>query len=155
MTFLTLGRTMKIVMLLLFSLSVMVTQPQAQAHRSKGVRIEGCYQDTKLVADKTLVVGTGTITITKLKGGYTGKFHQLMNDSGESYAEVPLHRLIVNQASGAISFEVEVFTSWNARKLSKATGRITNEGLKLNWKEDAFQYGAANPFMKRAPCRKP
>lgn len=123
---------------------------------SKTTSLAGCYSDvTTTGTNDELIVGSGTIVLKKKGNIYTGTFQQLLNDSGEGLPAVPLQNLTVSETEKRIAFTVKVYNYERDKqgneilRISKATGKITSRGLKLNWRGLAPPYGPPNPLMKR------
>lgn len=141
--------------MLLFLLNSFVAFAQTK-NVSTTTSLAGCYSDvTTAGKENELIVGSGTIVLKKKGKVYSGTFQQLLNDSGEGFAAVPLQNVTVNETEKTISFTVKVHTYESDKqgnkilRTSKATGQFTSKGLKLNWKGLAPQYGPPNPLMKR------
>ncbi len=116
--------------------------------------IVGCYSDVKTISGGGLIVGSGAIIIKKQGDEYSGTFRQLKDDGGEGYRAVPLEKLLVNKTKLTLSFNVRLFYVDEygklAERISQVSGRVSDKGLQLVWKDDALIYGRPNPLMKRS-----
>ncbi len=113
-----------------------------------------CFSDTRLIADGSLVTGSGSILLVRRGKIYKGIFQQLLSDSGDSGDNTSLRNLKVNEANRTISFEVEVITNEGSKRIEKVTGKFVRHGLKLFWRSPDLVYGTKNPFMREIRCGK-
>ena len=109
----------------------------------------GCYSDLKLIENEGVVIGSGSLMIKRVHGKYTATFVELMHDGGEYYPQVPVRNLAVDQAKGRITFDLVLHQGKVTQEIPHVTGKVSDAGIKMNWRGRAALYGRSNPFMRR------
>lgn len=66
---------------------------------------------------------------------------KLQNELGLTADETPLKNIIVSRSRSTITFNLA-----NDRRV---TGKISKNGIKINWNGNSGSYGSSNSFMKR------
>ena len=135
---------------LIVSLSLFGSLSFAIAQR-RSVPITGCYSDLSLIENKSLVVGTGSFRIRKVNGRYVATFTELLDDGGSYASPKPVQNFRVNESTGTITFDMPLSSSNRGGSvlLRNASGRVSRNGIQMNWQGHGGDYGENNPFFHR------
>ncbi len=130
-------------------LAAVLIAPQNAAAQKPRVSIVGCYSDLNLDKENGVVTGTGSFRIRPSKGKYEAFFTELIGDGGSYAKTAKVRNFKVNTAKRKVAYDAVLHDGRFSITLSGVTGRISQGGIKMNWRGSGTAIGDANPYLRR------